>query len=62
MTPQMHAELTALGRLFYTGEISEEEWALLQIHLAYCNGCQRMFVEAQQISAAVAPTSPLDPN
>ena len=61
MTSELHAELTALVRLFYSGEISEEEW-LLQIHLAYCEGCLRMFVEAQQISAAVAPTSPLDPN
>lgn len=57
MTPQMHAELAALSRLFFSGEISEEEWALLQIHLAYCDGCHRVFVESQQVSARVAPAS-----
>jgi hypothetical protein len=34
MTPQMHAQLASLYRLFFSGEISDEEWALLQIHLA----------------------------
>jgi hypothetical protein len=62
MTSELHAELTALGRLFYSGEISEEEWALLQIHLAYCDGCQTMFVKAQQISTANAPACPPDAN
>jgi len=57
MTPQMHAELAALCRLFYSGELSEEEWALLQIHLAYCDGCHRTFVQSQQVSAALALTS-----
>ncbi len=55
MTPQMHSELMALCGLFYSGEISDEEWALLQIHMAYCEGCHRLFVEARQISTVVTP-------
>lgn len=57
LTPQMHAELAALSRLFYSEEISEDEWALLQIHLAYCNDCHRVFVESQQASKAAASES-----
>lgn len=57
MTPQMHAELAALCRLFSSGGLSEEEWALLQIHLAYCDACRRVFLESQQVSAAVTPAS-----
>jgi hypothetical protein len=45
MTPQMHAELEALCLLFHSGEISEEEWALLQIHMAYCDGCHQAFLQ-----------------
>jgi hypothetical protein len=48
MTPQMHAELEALCPLFYSGEISEEGWALLQIHMAYCDGCHQAFLQYQQ--------------
>jgi hypothetical protein len=54
MTPQLHAELAALCRLFYSGEISDEEWALLQIHMAYCNECHHVFLQAQQSSTPVA--------
>jgi hypothetical protein len=56
MTPQMHAQLASLYRLFLSGEISDEEWALLQIHLAYCDDCCRTFLESQQISTSVVPT------
>ena len=62
MTPEMHAELIALGQLFHSGEISEEEWALLQIHLAYCDGCHRAFVQSQQVSGAPLTAFPPDPN
>lgn len=48
MTPQLHSELKALSGLFYSGEISEEEWALLQIHMAYCDTCHQMFVQQRQ--------------
>lgn len=44
MTLQLHAELASLFTLFYSGEISEEEWALLQIHMAYCDECHQRFL------------------
>jgi hypothetical protein len=53
MTSQLHAELAALCRLYYSGEISDEEWALLQIHMAYCDGCHNAFLQSQQSSASV---------
>ena len=45
MTPQMHAGLHALIDLFYREEITEEEWALLQVHMAYCGSCEKEFAE-----------------
>lgn len=48
----MHAELTALCQLFHLGEISDEEWALLQVHMAYCEGCHQAFLQTQQDSSA----------
>jgi hypothetical protein len=57
MTPQMHAQLASLYRLFFSGEISDKEWALLQIHLAYCDNCHRTFLESQQISKSVVATA-----
>jgi hypothetical protein len=49
VTPQLHAELAALSLLYKSGEISEEEWALLQIHMAYCDSCHRTFLQDQKI-------------
>jgi hypothetical protein len=43
MTRQLHAELARLSGLFYTGALSDEEWALLQVHLSYCDSCLRKF-------------------
>jgi hypothetical protein len=37
--PLLHDELVALCGLFPSRELSEEEWALLQVHLAYCDSC-----------------------
>jgi len=31
--------------------ISDEEWGLLQIHMAYCESCRQMFEQAQESSA-----------
>ncbi len=45
MTPQMHAGLNALIDRFYGEEITEEEWALLQVHMAYCGSCEKEFVD-----------------
>jgi hypothetical protein len=55
MTSQMHAELAALCQLFHSGEISDEEWALLQIHMAYCDGCHRSFLQNDENSASINP-------
>lgn len=44
MTAQMHTELMALQAGYFSGEISEEGWALLQIHMAYCDDCHGSFV------------------
>jgi hypothetical protein len=37
---QWHDEFVALCALFPSGELSEEEWVLLQVHLAYCDPCR----------------------
>ena len=55
MTPRFHEEFVALCALFYSGEISDEEWALLQVHLAYCDSCRREFEQYQQIHETVIP-------
>jgi len=53
MTPQMHAGLHALIDRFYGGEITEEEWALLQVHMAYCDPCEKEFAarKANEVTA-----------
>ena len=55
MNPQFHDEFVALCALYYSGEISEEEWALLQIHMGYCDACHERFLEFQQITSDVIP-------
>jgi hypothetical protein len=55
VNPQFHDEFVALCALFYSGEISEEEWALLQIHMAYCDSCQETFQQYQTITSDVIP-------
>lgn len=55
MNPQLHEEFVALCALFYSGEISEEEWALLQIHMGYCDSCHDRFLQYQQITSEVIP-------
>ena len=52
MTAKLHEELAALCSHFFSGELSEEEWALLQIHLAYCDSCHRDFIKQNHIKAA----------
>jgi hypothetical protein len=52
MTAKLHEELAALCSRFFSGELSEEEWALLQIHLAYCDSCHRDFISRDRIKAA----------
>jgi hypothetical protein len=55
VNPQFHDEFVALCALFYSGEISEEEWALLQIHMAYCDSCQDRFLQYQKVASDVIP-------
>ena len=49
MTAKLHEELAALCSRFFSGELSEEEWALLQIHLAYCESCHQDFIKRNHI-------------
>ena len=55
MNPQWHDEFVALCALFSSGELTEEEWALLQVHLAYCDSCRVAFEQYQQIASDVLP-------
>jgi len=55
VNPQFHNEFVALSALYFSGEISEEEWALLQIHMAYCDECHDKFLQYQQITSEVIP-------
>jgi hypothetical protein len=55
VNPQFHDEFVVLSSLYFSGEISEEEWALLQIHLAYCDACHERFLQYQQITSDVIP-------
>lgn len=55
LNPEFHDEFVALCAIYYSGEISEEEWALLQIHMAYCDSCHGLFLEYGQITSDVIP-------
>ena len=55
VNPRWHDEFVALCALFPTGELTEEEWALLQIHLAYCDSCLLAFQEYQLLADHVLP-------
>jgi hypothetical protein len=55
VNPQFHDEFVALCALYHSGEISEEEWALLQIHMAYCDSCHEHFLQYQRITSDVIP-------
>jgi hypothetical protein len=52
---QFHDEFIALSALFFAGELTDEEWALLQVHLAYCDSCRTRFEEYQRLHADVVP-------
>jgi hypothetical protein len=55
VNPRFHDEFVSLCALFYSGEISDEEWALLQVHLAYCDSCRHVFEQYQQLNEGVIP-------
>lgn len=55
MNPQLHDEFVTMCALFAAGELTEEEWALLQVHLAYCDSCRVAFEQFQQVAQDVVP-------
>ena len=55
VNPQFHDGFVALCALYYSDEISEEEWALLQIHMGYCDACHERFLDYQRITSDVIP-------
>jgi hypothetical protein len=55
VNPQFHDEFIALCALFFAGELSDEEWALLQVHLAYCDSCRSTFTEFQRLHETAIP-------
>ena len=55
MNPQWHNEFVALCTLFPSGELTEEEWALLQVHLAYCDSCRVVFRHYEHLADKVMP-------
>ena len=55
MNPQWHDEFVALCALFASGELTEEEWALLQVHLAYCDSCRQVFQDYEHLATEVMP-------
>jgi hypothetical protein len=55
VNPQWHDEFVALCALFPSGELTEEEWALLQVHLAYCDSCRMVFEQYQRIASEIIP-------
>jgi hypothetical protein len=55
VNPQWHDEFVVLCALVPSGELTEEEWALLQVHLAYCESCRMVFDQYQQIASDVIP-------
>jgi hypothetical protein len=55
VNPELHDEFVALCALFASGELTEEEWALLQVHLAYCDSCSAVFEQYQQLAAELVP-------
>lgn len=56
MNPHFHEEFVELCALFYSGELTDEEWALLQVHMAYCDSCRQHFEEYKYLSKDVIPS------
>jgi anti-sigma-K factor RskA len=55
VNPQFHDEFVALAALFYSGELTDEEWSLLQVHLAYCDTCRSTFEQYKHVTSEVIP-------
>jgi hypothetical protein len=55
VNPKWHNEFVALCALFPSGGLTEEEWALLQVHLAYCDSCRVVFHHYEHLADNVMP-------
>jgi hypothetical protein len=55
VNPQLHDEFVVLVALFYSGELTDEEWSLLQVHLAYCDTCRSTFEQYKYVASDVVP-------
>jgi uncharacterized protein YhaN len=55
VNPQVHEYFAALCALYYSDELSMEEWALLQVHMAYCEECEQRFQEYKTLAKDVIP-------
>ena len=51
MNPNFHDEFVRLVPVFYSGELTDEEWALLQVHMAYCDYCREAFEQHQYLAS-----------
>lgn len=55
MNPELHEQFAALCALYFSDEITEEEWSLLQVHMAYCESCEQRFHEFQKLAKHAVP-------
>lgn len=55
VNPEFHHEFEALCALYSSGDLTEEEWALLQIHMGYCDSCHEKFLQYQRITEDLIP-------
>jgi hypothetical protein len=54
MTAELHNYLATLPERFFSEGISDEEWALLQVHMAYCGPCLLVFEKLKLQNQVVA--------
>lgn len=48
MNTRLHDELVALRETYFSGDLTDEDWALLQVHLAHCDSCRQAFEQQEQ--------------
>ncbi len=53
MNSSMHEQFIAFCTV-PLDQLSDEEWALLQVHMAYCPTCRQGFEESQRLAEAQA--------
>ena len=54
MNSRWHEEFLSLCAL-YPDKLTEEEWLLLQIHLAYCDSCLAAFRQFERLASELSP-------